>query len=275
MTSIGARGDTRTGDPRRQPLSVLIGTSVRGVTICTALRDPFVPAALSLDSRASPSHETRSRALTRFLDKLRAATRRNDSLLCVGLDIDPSKVANGLLDSAKGIEAFNRGIVEATSDLVCAYKPNLAFYEALGLTGWEGLKLTLQAIPDDIPVIADGKRGDIGNTSEAYAGPLRRLDFDAATLAPYVGLEGLDPFLRYHDRGLLILCKTSNPGSGDFQDLIVEWKCQRLPLYEVVARRVDEWNRQARGSGPCGLVVGATYPQQLAEIAPWHRTYRS
>jgi orotidine-5'-phosphate decarboxylase len=201
--------------------------------------------------------------LTAFRDKLLAAMRRSDSLLCVGLDIDPGRVPPTLLDDAGWIETFNRGIVEATSDLVCAYKPNLAFYEALGLQGWEGLRRTLAAIPPDIPVIADAKRGDIGSTSEAYARALfDELGFDAATLTAYVGLDGLEPFLRYDDRGLLILCKTSNPGSGDFQDLVVEWRGERLPLYQVVARRVVEWN----GRGNCGLVVGATYPTQLQEI---------
>ena len=201
--------------------------------------------------------------MNRFRDKLLAAARRHDSLLCVGLDIDPGRVPPSLLDGPGWIETFNRGIVEATSDLVCAYKPNLAFYEALGLEGWEGLRRTLAAIPRDIPVIADAKRGDIGSTSEAQARALfDELGFDATTLTAYVGLDGLEPFLRYDDRGLLILCKTSNAGSGDFQDLIVEWRGERLPLYQVVARRVVEWN----GRGNCGLVVGATYPTQLQEI---------
>jgi len=200
-----------------------------------------------------------------FQEKLLAASRRNDSLLCVGLDVDPARVPGSLIESPGWIEAFNRGIIEATSDLVCAYKPNLAFYEALGLDGWEGLRRTLAAIPDEIPVIADAKRGDIGSTSEAYARALFDVfGFDAATLAPYVGLDGLEPFLRYDGRGLLIVCKTSNPGSGDLQDLPVEWRGRRMPLYEVVARRVVEWND--RGRGECGLVVGATYPSQLEAI---------
>lgn len=200
-----------------------------------------------------------------FNDKLLAAARRNDTLLCVGLDVDPDRVPAELIEQPGWIEAFNRGIVEATSDLVCAYKPNLAFYEALGLEGWEGLRRTLAAIPPEIPIIADAKRGDIGSTSEAYARAIFEvLGFDAVTLSPYVGLDGLEPFLRYDGRGLLILCKTSNPGSGDFQDLVVEWRGQRQPLYEIVARRVVEWND--RGIGHCGLVVGATYPSQLAAI---------
>jgi orotidine-5'-phosphate decarboxylase len=169
------------------------------------------------------------------------------------------------LETPGWIEAFNRGIVEATSDLVCAYKPNLAFYEALGLEGWEGLRRTLASIPPDVPVIADAKRGDIGSTSEGYARAIFDVfGFDAVTLSPYVGLDGLEPFLRYDGRGLLILCKTSNPGSGDFQDLAVDWRGERLPLYEVVARRVVEWSGQ--GGADRGLVVGATYPDQLRTI---------
>jgi orotidine-5'-phosphate decarboxylase len=186
-------------------------------------------------------------------------------LLCVGLDIDPGKVPVGLIEMPGWIEAFNRGIIDATSDLVCAYKPNLAFYEALGLEGWEGLSRTLAAIPADIPVIADAKRGDIGSTSAAYARAMFDVfGFDAVTLSPYIGLDGLEPFLRYDGRGLLILTKTSNPGSGDFQDLMVECGGRQMPLYEVVARRVVEWN--GRGNAECGLVVGATYPDQLRTL---------
>jgi orotidine-5'-phosphate decarboxylase len=205
-----------------------------------------------------------------FRDKLRAASRRNDSLLCIGLDIDPSRLPARLIKTQSGslgwqaIEAFNRGIVEATSDLVCAYKPNLAFYEALGQDGWRGLRRSLLSIPDHIPVIGDAKRGDIGSTSAFYAQALfEDLDFDAVTVSPYLGGDGLEPFLRYDERGVLVLCKTSNPGSSDFQDLIVEWRGQQLPLYQVVARRVaQEWN----GRMNCGLVVGATFPRQLEEI---------
>jgi orotidine-5'-phosphate decarboxylase len=201
--------------------------------------------------------------VTRFKEKLLAAARRNDSLLCVGLDPDPARVPIEVLEQPGWVERFNRGIVEATSDLVCAYKPNLAFYEALGWDGWEGLRRTLAALPPDLPVIADAKRGDIGSTSAAYARALfDELGFDAATLSPYLGLDGLEPFLRYDDRGLLILCKTSNPGSADFQDLEVRWRGQAMPLYQAVARRVVEWNSR----GNCGLVVGATYPEQLGAV---------
>jgi orotidine-5'-phosphate decarboxylase len=199
-----------------------------------------------------------------FREKLLAASRRSRSLLCVGLDVDPARVPLELLDGGNWIESFNRGIVEATQDLVCAYKPNLAFYEALGLDGYEGLQRTLAAIPKDIPVIADGKRGDIGSTSEAYAKALFEVwGFDAATLNPYLGGDALEPFLRYEDRGAIILCKTSNPGSGDLQGLECVWEGERIPLYQLVARRVNEsWNSR----GNCGLVVGATYPRELAEV---------
>lgn len=181
----------------------------------------------------------------------------------MGLDPDPARVPVGLLEQPGWIEQFNRGLIEATSDLVCAYKPNLAFYEALGLEGWEGLRRTLAAIPPHIPIIADAKRGDIGSTSVAYARALfEELRADAATLSPYLGLDGLEPFVRYHDRGLLILCKTSNPGSAEFQDLEVKWRGQAMPLYQAVARRVVEWNSQ----GNRGLVVGATYPEQLGAV---------
>ena len=199
----------------------------------------------------------------RFVEKLRAVSRRNRSLLCVGLDVDPERVPLAVLESPGWIERFNRGIVEATADLVCAYKPNFGFYEALGVEGWEGLRRTMGAIPPDIPTIADAKRGDIGNTSAAYARAIfDDLGFDSVVLNPYVGQDGLEPFLRYDDRGLFILCKTSNPGSGDLQDLVVELRGERQPLYQAVARRVVEWNSR----GNCGLVVGATYPLQLQEI---------
>src|SRR6185295_10290741 len=154
-----------------------------------------------------------------FVEKLLAAGRRNKSLLCVGLDPDPALVPVQLLESPGWIERFNLGIIEATADLVCAYKPNLAFYEALGLDGWEGLRRTLAGMPSEIPVIADAKRGDIGSTSAAYARAIfDELGFDAVTVTPYVGFDGLEPFGRYPGRGVLVLCKTSNPGSGDLQD---------------------------------------------------------
>ena len=148
-----------------------------------------------------------------FIDKLLAASRGNRSLLCIGLDPDPQ------LMPEKGVFTFNKAIIDATSDLVCAYKPNLAFYEALGLGGLEAMKRTLEYIPKTIPVIGDAKRGDIGNTARAYACALFEVfGFDAVTVNPYLGHDSLEPFLSHSDKGIFILCKTSNPGAADFQE---------------------------------------------------------
>ena len=189
-----------------------------------------------------------------FMDKLLSAGRQNKSLLCVGLDPDVTLMPRvGLLD-------FNKGIIDATADLVCAYKPNLAFYEALGIDGLKALQKTVEYIPNSIPVIGDGKRGDIGNTSKAYARALfETFGFDAATVSPYLGYDSVQPFLEYKDKGIFILCRTSNPGASDFQSLV---DAGGTPLYETVASKASEWNRQ----GNIGLVVGATYPGELKAI---------
>ena len=192
----------------------------------------------------------------RFLAKLNAAVARNNSLVCVGLDPDPA------LMPIDDVAAFNRAIVEATSDLVCAFKPNLAFYEALGEEGGRALRATLAAIPDDIPVIADAKRSDIGNTAAAYARAVfDDLGCDATTVNPYCGQDAIEPFLDYEERGVFILCRSSNPSAGDFQDLAVTDGGEARPLWQVVARRARDWNEH----GNVGLVFGATYPEQLAE----------
>ena len=187
----------------------------------------------------------------KFADKLLAAGRRNSSLLCVGLDPDPELIAKvSLLE-------FNKAIVDATADLVCAYKPNLAFYEALGIDGLELLQKTIEHIPGHIPIIGDAKRGDIGNTAKAYAKALFvNFGFDAATVSPYLGFDSIEPFIEYEDKGVFVLCRTSNPGAVDFQGLV---DAQGIPLYEAVARKAEEWNVQ----GNIGLVVGATYPDEL------------
>ncbi len=189
-----------------------------------------------------------------FIDKLLGASRKNKSLLCVGLDPDPR------LMPEVGILQFNQAIIDATYDLVCAYKPNLAFYEALGTEGLSILERTIEHIPADIPVIGDAKRGDIGNTAKAYARALfTTFSFDAATVNPYLGFDSLEPFISYQDKGVFILCRTSNRGALDFQDI----RCTTgQPLYETVARKAVEWNTY----GNIGLVVGATYPQQLKSI---------
>jgi orotidine-5'-phosphate decarboxylase len=189
-----------------------------------------------------------------FTDKLLAASRRNKSLLCVGLDPDPELMPKvGLLE-------FNKAIIDTTADLVCAYKPNLAFYEALGIGGLEVLQKTIEYIPDHIPIIGDGKRGDIGNTARAYAKALFvTFGFDAATVSPYLGLDSVEPFIEYNEKGIFILCRTSNPGAVDFQSLV---DARGKPLYEVVAQKAKEWNVH----GNIGLVVGATYIEELKAI---------
>ena len=195
-----------------------------------------------------------------FWTKLRQAVQRNHSLVCVGLDPDPA------LMPPLTIFDFNKAIIDATSDLVCAYKPNLAFYEALGIEGLTALQRTAEYIPEEIPVIGDAKRGDVGNTARAYAKALfETLGFDAATVNPYLGYDSLEPFINHRDKGVFILCRTSNTGATDFQNLALlspSLDCKEQPLFKAVAQKAKEWNKY----GNIGLVVGATYPQELEEI---------
>ena len=136
----------------------------------------------------------------------------------MGLDPDPALMPEGI-----GVFEFNKAIIDATADLVCAYKPNIAFYEAMGNEGLEALKRTRDYIPEEIPVIIDAKRGDIGNTAKAYARSLfDYYNFDATTVSPYLGFDSLEPFIKYCDRGVFILCRTSNTGAVDFQSLPVK-----------------------------------------------------
>ena len=198
-----------------------------------------------------------------FTQRLRQIQTQTHSSLCVGLDVDPRRLPEGIARSAAGVRQFITGIVEATHDLVCAYKPNLAFFEALGEDSFPLLRHTLDVIGDSALTIADGKRGDIGTTAERYVAALYEvLDFDAATLHPYQGFDSLEPYLADPARGAILLCRTSNPGSADLQDLLCELDGERMPLYEVVARRAVQWNTKDN----VGLVVGATYPEQLARV---------
>jgi orotidine-5'-phosphate decarboxylase len=193
-----------------------------------------------------------------FIDKLLAASRRNRSLLCIGLDTDPD-----LIPENTDVFQFNREIIEATKDLVCAYKPNLGFYEAQGIEGLQALKRTVDYIPDTISVIADAKRGDIGNTAKGYAKAIFELfKFDAITVNPYLGLDAIEPFTSYTDKGVFILCRTSNAGAKDFQSLVCESADEKRPLYEIIAIKSSELNM----NGNVGLVVGATYPEELKAI---------
>ncbi len=197
-----------------------------------------------------------------FIEKLAGATKKNISLLCVGLDPDP-KLMPDKIDTAE----FNKAIIDATADLVCAYKLNLAFYEAQDSEGLEALKRTIKYIPEDIPVIGDAKRGDIVNTAQAYAKALfSNLNFDAATVNPYLGFDSIEPFIQYHDKGVFILCRTSNAGALDFQSLLCEIEHSYRPLFEIVALKAGQWNTY----GNIGLVVGATYPEELRLIRQSH-----
>ncbi len=198
-----------------------------------------------------------------MLKKLLAAARHNDSWLCVGLDPQPTLLPRPLAraSQAEAIWEFNRQIIEATSELVCAYKPNIAFYEALGPRGLEILQRTREHIPAHLPVICDAKRGDVAHTNKAYAQALFSLyNFDAVTVNPYLGFEALEPWLSYPDKGLFLLCRTSNPGAGQFQDL----NCVGRPLYTQIATAAARWDQS--WSGRLGLVVGATYPTELATV---------
>ncbi|HEY0754572.1 MAG TPA: orotidine-5'-phosphate decarboxylase [Ktedonobacteraceae bacterium] len=201
-----------------------------------------------------------------FLEKLLAAERQNNSLLCVGLDPEPERLPTHLqtLPIERGIVEFCQAIIASTAPFASVFKPNLAFFEVLGPTGLVALQEILRAIPAHIPVIADAKRGDIGNTARNYAAAFfETYGFDAVTVSPYLGHDAVMPFLAYRDRGVLFLCRTSNPGARDFQDLLVqEVDGMTRPLYEVVARRVQTWNE----AGNCALVVGATYPQEMRTV---------
>ena len=207
---------------------------------------------------------------TNFFAKLEAAVARNQSLLCIGLDPTPAQLPakhqTSAVDPITGILAWNRAIIEATADLVCAYKPNIAFYEALGAPGMELLRQTLALIPAEIPIILDAKRGDIGSTATAYAQAcFEQLGADAVTLSPYLGRDSIDPFAAYEGKGLFVLCHTSNPSAGDFQDLeITDWRTlDREPnrtLYERVAQSAATWSPNV------AFVVGATYPEQMADV---------
>jgi orotidine-5'-phosphate decarboxylase len=214
------------------------------------------------------------------------------NFVCVGLDSDynniPSSVKDGKTNVADVIFAFNRAIVDATYDIVCAYKPQVAFYEATGDEGWRALQRTvfyIQTVAHDVPIILDAKRNDIGNTSEQYARAIFDwLGADAVTVNPYLGGEALQPFLDRENKGIIVLCRTSNPGAGEFQDLQVEVECEvakrldvssaityymnggiykpTIPFWEYVAHSVAKsWNK----NGNCALVVGAN-PNRSNEL---------
>lgn len=194
-----------------------------------------------------------------FTARLEELQNRCNSLLCIGLDPDVRSIPPQFGTTPSAVLSFNRAIIEATHDLVSAYKLNLAFYEALGYQGWSVLQQTLAAIPSTLLTIGDGKRADIGNTSAKYAHALfDECGFDAITVNPYMGLDSLEPFLERSDRGVFVLALTSNPGSRDFQRL----KVGTMPLYQRVIRTALKWNTRKN----LGFVVGATHPRELRAV---------
>ncbi len=203
-----------------------------------------------------------------FAARLAAAVDRADSLVCIGLDPDPDRFPASLGqagDAGEAIVRFNAAIVAATSDLVCAYKPNLGFYLAHGPAGVAVLLETRRLIPPHVPVILDCKVGDMASTAEAYARAyLDAWGFDAITASPYLGADAVAPFLARGDRGIFILAKTSNPGGADLQDLTIRGGDHDQPLYLTVADLALGWAAQTTAT--IGLVVGATYPVELSAI---------
>lgn len=185
------------------------------------------------------------------------------SLLCVGLDPELERIPTRFQKEEWPLFAFNRWIIEQTHSYVTSYKPNMAFYEARGTQGLRELELTMEYLRSEHPAIftiCDAKRGDIGNTNRGYATSIfDGMGFDSVTLHPYLGKEALAPFLERHDKACIVLCRTSNPGAGEFQNLETDGR----PLWETVALRVStDWNAE----GNCMLVVGATYPEEMRRI---------
>lgn len=192
---------------------------------------------------------------------LEAEIKRKQSILCVGLDTDIQKIPRHLLRYDNPIEIFNKEIIEATSDICVAYKPNIAFYEAHGISGWKALEKTISYIPTEIFTIADAKRGDIGNTSTMYAKAFFEvMNFDSITVAPYMGKDSVAPFLGFEGKWAIVLGLTSNSGSGDYQYLPTNK--EGTPLYKLVISKAAGWGT----SDNMMFVVGATHPEELKEI---------
>ena len=193
-----------------------------------------------------------------FLTKLEKLSTKNNSLLCVGLDTDRVR-----LPKRTSQFEFNKRIIEATYNFVCCYKLQMAFYEAEGLEGIRDLKKTVQFLKKDFPdfpIISDSKRGDIDNSSQKYANELfDYFKFDATTVSPYLGLDSLQPFFKRKNKGVIVICRTSNPGAADIQDIIAG----KDPLYVHVAKKIINWNKEYKN---LLMVVGATWPEELARI---------
>lgn len=202
---------------------------------------------------------------TLFCDRLASVQSDKNSAVCVGLDPDPSRLPTPLRDGrllTDAVREFCAAIVDATAPYACAYKPNFAFFEALGPAGHAVLDQVTTAIPDDCLVIGDAKRGDIGNSAQFYAQAIYEdLGFDACTVSPYLGRDSVDPFLEYEETCTFVLTRTSNEGAADLQDACT---CDGTPLYRHVAEQVATWSAEAQGTA--GLVVGATAPAALTTL---------
>ena len=200
-----------------------------------------------------------------FSSRLRRLQTQKDSIVCVGLDPVPARLPGPLRDGRllpEAVRTFCADIIEATAPYACAFKPNLAFFEALGPAGHTVLAQVLATVPDDCLVVADAKRGDIGHSSNAYARSLYdTFNADACTVSPYLGRDSVAPFLSEEDRCAFVLARTSNDGAADLQEACT---CNGVPLYRHVARTVADWDDAAEGTA--GLVAGATAPEALAEL---------
>ncbi|HZK75810.1 MAG TPA: orotidine-5'-phosphate decarboxylase, partial [Candidatus Kapabacteria bacterium] len=196
-----------------------------------------------------------------FLEKIKSAQEKSGSLLCVGLDTDHQKLPDILRNEPNPVLAFNKAIIDATSDFVCCYKLQMAYYEAYGERFYETVQSTLEYIPKHILTIGDVKRGDIGATSEKYAFAYQEMfGFDSITINPLMGFDAAEPFLRREDRGVFFLGLTSNPSARDFEYLEL---ANGKKLYEEITDKVREWNEPKKNAG---LVVGATKPQELRAL---------
>lgn len=197
-----------------------------------------------------------------FKTKLATIQKKNNSLLCIGLDPEVEKLPRSVKNIKEPFFAFNKAVIDVTSDLVCAYKLNMAFYEAAGIHGLRQLETTITYIKEkhpDIPIILDAKRSDIDNTARMYAKmAFEYFDVDALTVNPYLGIDSLEPYLEYKDKFIMVVVKSSNPGSVDFQDLAINGK----PLYIQVAEKIKKLGKTDK----IGIVVGATFPEQLKEL---------
>jgi orotidine-5'-phosphate decarboxylase len=194
-----------------------------------------------------------------FNERLSQICHNKNSYVCVGLDVEVDKMPPFLRSEPDALFAFSKAIIEATIDHVAAYKINIAFFEAYGAAGWDALTRIVSRLPDSVIRIADAKRADIGNTSRRYAQAFfKQMNFDAITVSPYMGYDSIAPFIEDPEKGAFILCVTSNPGSQDFQHV----SDGKERLFEKVARTVVQWNRLKN----CGLVTGATHPDELARV---------